>query len=782
MSDAIEMTLTIEFLSDWRVGNGASGILADRAVQRDPRDLPRVPGETIVGIWRDACEALATGLDGGATHGHWQELVDLLFGDQPARRTSDRPPRAALLDVRHAALPRALREVLGHPDRAPLREALSHVRAATSIDQHGAAKPDHLRFEEAARRGMVLHAPVTLRARAHDRDSESPFVGADRLLALLAGGAAHVDRLGAGRRRGLGRCRWSLPLDPQEVLDALAGSERQLRLPASGRVEHASPAEEAAGDLHLRIEAESDLVVGERVLGNSVRSRSLVPGTMLLAHVAAAVDAACGRGAAARAIETAQLTMTDATPQLGGAPGRPVPNTLAAYRDEPSNGDIHVVNAWVGDRDPARQTKALRSGFCGAAQADAPIAYQRPGRTVRVHGVINDELQRPDEHGIYTYEALPERSVLACEVRFDGDLATALARPGARELLTRALSGSIRIGRSRHAGYGAARVSVSPAAAAAPRRAPIADNPSALTIWLTSDLLWEDESLEQATGPAAVRDAVACALAAVGYREQLQIGRHATRVARREGWLAAWGLPRPSCIGVAAGSVLELTPSGARPSEQQLRALERSGVGLRRAEGFGQLRIDDPLATRPSLLLRTPPPAAAAEEMRLLDRPDPLAQSVQLAAWRREIQRLAVLISEQPAQRRAVLSLKDSHALKPSQLGALRQLARALPEDEQAGLRWLRAMRTPEGEIKDRARSWFDAWRDDGTTIGQLLSPGPHVWRVLEELPGGESSLRDPLRLTICDSPQEMHSRLWGYATAALIDVCARAEAQEVRS
>ncbi|MFM7857195.1 MAG: RAMP superfamily CRISPR-associated protein, partial [Flammeovirgaceae bacterium] len=85
-----EFSLKIEMKSDWHIGSGtgiAGGI--DRLVRRDKNGLPYLPAKTITGVWRDACELLAFGLDGGSEHGAWQQWVDYLFGDQPADQERD---------------------------------------------------------------------------------------------------------------------------------------------------------------------------------------------------------------------------------------------------------------------------------------------------------------------------------------------------------------------------------------------------------------------------------------------------------------------------------------------------------------------------------------------------------------------------------------------------------------------------------------------------------------------------------------------------------------------
>jgi hypothetical protein len=63
LSDSLKITLTMD--SDWHIGAGVGrpGDV-DSLVRRDEYEMPFVPAKTLTGIWRDACETVARGLDG----------------------------------------------------------------------------------------------------------------------------------------------------------------------------------------------------------------------------------------------------------------------------------------------------------------------------------------------------------------------------------------------------------------------------------------------------------------------------------------------------------------------------------------------------------------------------------------------------------------------------------------------------------------------------------------------------------------------------------------------
>jgi len=187
-------TVTLTMVSDWHIGTGA-GIpgSVDRVIVRDDRGLPMVPAKTLTGVWRDACELVALGLDDGAGNGGWCRLVEAVFGDQPALReeaTGD-PPRPAALSVRPARLPDGLRAALAPGAAAPFRDALTFVKPGVEIDpDSGRARTKSLRMEEVARRGAVLTAPCTL-----DLPTADPALRNAAAALLIAGAAVALTQI-----------------------------------------------------------------------------------------------------------------------------------------------------------------------------------------------------------------------------------------------------------------------------------------------------------------------------------------------------------------------------------------------------------------------------------------------------------------------------------------------------------------------------------------------------------------------------------------------------------
>jgi CRISPR-associated protein Csx10 len=78
----------------------------------------------------------------------------------------------------------------------------------------------------------------------------------------------------------------------------------------------------------------------------------------------------------------------------------------------------------------------------------------------------------------------------------------------------------------------------------------------------------------------------------------------AASVGRITGWNELWGTPKANDYAIETGSVFlfSCAPNPGEPLLRALYALEEEGIGQRRAEGFGHIRISDPFHGEVSLL------------------------------------------------------------------------------------------------------------------------------------------------------------------------------------
>ncbi len=378
MTDTFSFILRLTMLSDWHVGTGSGRHGAiDRLIERDQDGLPFVPATTLRGIWRDAAERVALGLDEGITDSDWSKVVDAIFGDQPALRArreaedgegladdqphaevsddgdSGRPPCAGVLSLSAARFRDKFACCLRDPTpggkdagRERLRKALSFVKPGVAMDTRtGAARHDMLRFEEVARQGAVLeaHGEIRLDGRWPDKARESAF-------ALLLAATKLVERLGGKRRRGNGRCEAELTIAsgtpfaiiPDAVTWLQDNKKPTLPTTASGFTAGEDTAffgyrsignaddgwERQPLDLLLL----SPLVIADDVLGNVVTSLDFIPGTYLLPHVTQALR---GNGFDPRPyIAAGDIRISNATIHLDDTRALPVPMAWARGKDD----------------------------------------------------------------------------------------------------------------------------------------------------------------------------------------------------------------------------------------------------------------------------------------------------------------------------------------------------------------------------------------------------------------------------------------------------------------
>lgn len=190
--------VTLEFVSYWQPGSGLGmEAAADSAVVRDEVGLPFLPGRTLKGLLRDACELAGV---------EPKRLVDW-FGSAIPDVDQDKHPEPGLERARYTTKPGALRfesarlppawiewaRTHAGPEAEEVRAALFRFIASTSIDARGVAKDETLRV-------MEVVVPMTLTAEVTGPDS-------DEWIEDLKKGAPLLRAIGSRRHRGYGRVR-----------------------------------------------------------------------------------------------------------------------------------------------------------------------------------------------------------------------------------------------------------------------------------------------------------------------------------------------------------------------------------------------------------------------------------------------------------------------------------------------------------------------------------------------------------------------------------------------
>jgi CRISPR-associated protein Csx10 len=317
---------------------------------------------------------------------------------------------------------------------------------------------------------------------------------------------------------------------------------------------------------------------------NSVRSLDFVPGSAL-------------RGAAARALCAREVDRTNpedfrllilsgavrylnAYVTVQGRRGLPVP---ASFRRDKHAAEVYDLAGW--DTGPEAQLVRLSAGYV------APVGNEVATADVAGSGRLHQQRQRaagrptPEAGAVFRYESLDAGQ------QFAGVLAITAADAGAAgshaAALRQALGESVLLGKSRRAGYGgAARLTW---ADTQPREwagvgAVLDYQPegAVFRLLLTSDYLGRDPDTGQ-IDPAALAGEVRHRL-----RDRVEVVRGFQQFRRVGGYNRKWGLELPQGLALAAGSVLLLRARQFLPLADLL-AVEHSGLGERRAEGFGRV-------------------------------------------------------------------------------------------------------------------------------------------------------------------------------------------------
>lgn len=718
--------LTITMESDWHIGsgNGRPGNV-DRLIKRDANGLPYIPGKTLTGVLRDACELLVYGLD-DRHQGVWHQWLDFLFGTQPALHEGTAvAPLPAALSIRAAQLPAQLQNAVAHK---PLtKAAMTFVKPGIAIDgSSGCAKPDYLRFEEMARGGMVLEAPYELLGEHWSQEE------AKTAKALICACAALLERIGGKRRRGAGRCQ--VNVSDLLLADAITLLEKQ---PPCFPPERPALQEEqdvlinAKTDkqwvrVDLDLTAQAPVIIAECTLGNLVKTIDYIPGSCLLPILSKRLQAA---GVELRqAIAGRQIVVTHALPTLAGQTSRPIPLALFQEKLNPSHIHNRLIPPEISEQDRSSpQVKGLRAGYLVGEKTST---YLKPSTEVITHNIVEDRHQRPSEAvgGVYSYQAMPVGTTFRSTIYLQSTLLT----PEAEKALQGLAHSTIKLGRTKKDDYGAVEVDQVKVYKVKPRidqKAKTAQQqPMELKVWLLSDVLLRDQRLRPSTNPDDLARVIGQQL---GNDVSLTLRRQGelvfARQRRTDSWQTKWGLPRPSLVGLKAGSCFVFEVLGGTVDAHQLALLEQVGVGERTVEGFGQLCFNHPVLLNPK-----PTVDGLEADSKEKDNPSPnnapaitrgtpaydTARIIEREAWRSEIRRQALGLAAQAQQREALLGIalaieKGEVTSKPtmSQLGVLRAVLRNLtyPFNQEASNRissWIdnfqekRGEQWPEGSLE----------------------------------------------------------------------------------
>ncbi|MEN8218464.1 MAG: RAMP superfamily CRISPR-associated protein [Pseudomonadota bacterium] len=706
-------TLEIHFLSDWHIGEGTGQVgYLDKLIRRHPQDgLPYLPAKTITGIWRDACQQVAIGLDDGKA-GIWQDWVITLFGLQT--KPAD-VPKTACLTVRAARFPKSLRQKLtNYPS---LKEALTFIKPTVRIDRQTGYAVDHqLLFTEVVRAGAVLETQISIERALSQTQKKAAY-------ALLWAGAKTVERLGSKRRRGTGRCEFKFhAINKNEALNILSQAEVPTCpnppsfTPQFTQYKKASQTE-AWVQVPLHLTLKTPVIVPNGEVGNVVYSLDYIPGTLLLGVVTQILQ---------------RNTKLELFPYL-------------------INGDIQVNHAYQEVLDtrgqPVPLTTALhRQGYISTL--GLPGILTTPLQLAS-HGTIDDS--------IFSFQAIKAGTRLRSIFKLRQSVADQLK--AVKKNWWTLLNTNIRVGKSKKDDYGSVQLQ---AESCQPMpKLPMQHHNNKLVVWLCSDLLLRDARLRPSADITDLQKELEIQLNVTLSRSQAN-----ARTSRKDGWHQKWGQPRPSYIGLAAGTCVVFKCGTLAP--EKLQTLMYRGLGERRAEGFGEVRFNPPqlstLPTSEAFSLIEP-----NEELSIPKDYEDFVRVLETAVWRTDIQRIAMTLSTNTKNRRAAFGWQSN---KPpnNQLGGLRAVISRMQSPHQV-LGWLAHL--------SKTSNRREKWSVHGLKVIKTLLESPHfVWELLHEA-GQQGDLKNLFPTIRANAKSSLEEELWAEAVRTLFLMAMHYERKE---
>lgn len=624
----IQYVLQIKLLSSMTSSGGVGRVgLVDRDVAFDNLGLPVLPGKRLKGLWREAYRDV---MEAWSLCGASATPAERIFGEaggQPGNGSACLYVASA--ELRDAPSLKPWLAYLQNMDQKaiyPIRpddvtQFFCAIRTQTAIDRYtGAAHQDTLRFTRTLRPGLIFQALV--------RFDNPPNA---TLLHALTLGAAALQSIGIARTRGFGKVECRLlardengqmsdlleQIPVSEPLPSLSRpshshqqsciSKRSKSTPSVFPVSRAVPTHLLRYRLALTAPAIIPVADGDP---NTVMTRDIVPGSHLWGVAAwqylRQPDNTSKDDAFRYLFLDGNLRFLSAYPEAHDPHGLdertqrliPVPHSIRKFKD----GDDLVDLLEIGEVQEPLQRLERR--------------YARIGETVETQTVVRTELN-------YHHARAGDRRVgraLGAEIK-DGGSFFVYEAIQAGQSFQGAVLGSetdlrflqtllndttlIRIGRSRSAQYGEAKlewVDDAPQALTAVSSEwcgfvdgglalpPLLDNRLIITA-LSPLLAVNDRGHPEACFP---KQELIQALGLESSATALTLVRSYSRTELIGGYQAHLRLPRQQWPAIATGSVFEFKFKSRECdiSRENLLALEQSGLGLRKGEGYGRIAVN----------------------------------------------------------------------------------------------------------------------------------------------------------------------------------------------
>ena len=468
---------------------------------------------------------------------------------------------------------------------------------------------------------------------------------------------------------------------------------------------------------------------------NSSRTLSFIPGSAIRGAAARGLGDPQGDAEGVRTFRAlildGSVRFLNAYPRAGGRRTLPAPASLQVDRNGAigSSGEMSVwdLAAFTGDPDADEATwpevamSSVAEPFISLG-AGQPLRVQ-PVRGSRIHQQRDrsrgrawkeERDGREEAHGgIFAFEFLDAGQEFDGFVQVRGD--DAAICDSLISAVRNALAERILLGRSRRAGYGGDATitwSTSRDREVDGQGLVGGDLPAdaVFRALLTSPYVGRDPETGQ-MDPSQIEREIAATLA-----DRVSILRRRWRFDLAGGFNRKWRLELPQALACAAGSVLVLKAIAPIPFADLL-AVEHSGLGERRAEGFGRL-----------VFLRAPFQRLALRTPSAVARPAPTGQPPALVRFV-EARILDSAIDRAIKEEAARLARSAKASPSPSLLGRLRTAMRGEPESALGTLRTWLAQEGPH-RLKRPAMDQLERCR---------IGSGERLSGWLREMAGGQN-------------------------------------------
>lgn len=273
---------------------------------------------------------------------------------------------------------------------------------------------------------------------------------------------------------------------------------------------------------------------------------------------------------------------------------RTLPTPISWQREK--GNETHIYDFAVEIPDDDKQWQGVSEPFCSLGEPEdggrRKVRLLQPDHHIAVHtartrrfgrampAIVIDPSKGDTPGAVYRYDALAAdqtfQAVILCD---DSDAA----------LIKSWLTGEVTLGGSRSGGYGRAKLEfVTDMDGEGWREtgaALVPDADAKLIITLLSDALMRDDNGQFVVDPRIVTKVLSNRLGV-----QLNLKQAFLHGEPVGGFNRKWGLPLPQALAIKMGSVFVFDKPDC--DEAELRALEREGIGERRAEGFGRLAVN----------------------------------------------------------------------------------------------------------------------------------------------------------------------------------------------